>query len=102
LALAGPFAAEIYAEAKYSGFKSMILDQKSKNATLYDLGTPERMLKSWLNMKADELNMNVTPVDDWAKLLRIRADGAINDIDKGVFGIQSNYVQNLSFAWTQV
>jgi hypothetical protein len=53
-------------------------------------------------MKADELNMNVTPVDDWAKLLRIRADGAINDIDKGVFGIQSNYVQNLSFAWTQV
>jgi hypothetical protein len=102
LALAGPFAAEIYAEVKSSGFKGMILDQKSQNASLVDLGTPERMLKSWIDKKGDQLN--VTLLDDWAKLLRIRTDGAINGRDKAEFHIDANlnYVQNLSFAWTPV
>jgi hypothetical protein len=100
LAVAGPYAAEIYAEAKASGFKDMILNQKSKNSSLYDLGTPERMLKSYFDKKADQLN--VTLVDHWAKLLRIRTDGTINDRDKGEFGIQLNNVNNLTFAWTPV
>ena len=78
----------------------MILNQKSKNSSLYDLGTPERMLKSYFDKKADQLN--VTLVDHWAKLLRIRTDGAINDRDKDFFGIQLNNVKNLTFAWTPV
>ena len=99
-ALAGSFAAEIYAEAKSNGFKNMILDKRSNNGSLYELGTPERMLKTWMDKNSD--NVNVTSMDDWAKLLRIRADGAINGRDKSHFGIQANYVQNLSFAWTPV
>jgi hypothetical protein len=80
----------------------MILDQKSQNVSLVDLGTPERMLKSWMDKKGDQLN--VTLLDDWAKLLRIRTDGAINGRDKAEFHIDANlnYVQNLSFAWTPV
>lgn len=100
LAMAGSSAAAIYAKAKSIGFKTMILDQKSKNSSLYLLGTPERMLKAWLDKQGDELN--ITLLDDWAKLLRIRANGAINGRDKSEFGVSLNYVQNLSFAWTPV
>ena len=96
LAMAGSSAAAIYTEAKSIGFnfkiKTMILDQKSKNSSLYLLGTPERMLKAWLDKQGDELNTML--LDDWAKLLRIRANnGAINGREKSEFGVSLNYVQ---------
>jgi hypothetical protein len=102
LAMAGSHAAAIYAEAKTNGYKNMILNQKSKNISLYLLGTSEGMLKSWLDKHENELNL--TLLDDWAKLVRIRANGLINGRDKNEFGLPSNlnYVQNLSFAWKPV
>jgi hypothetical protein len=98
--MAGSHAAAIYAEAKTNGYKNMILNQKSKNISLYLLGTSEGMLKSWLDKHENELNL--TLLDDWAKLVRIRANGLINGRDKNEFGLPSNlnYVQNLSFAWS--
>jgi hypothetical protein len=98
-ALAGPIAAERYAEAKSLGFKQIILDKMSKGESLGTVeSSPERMLRTWLNQKGD---LNIYTNDDWAKLLRIRADGKINFMDRGLFKMSGpQYVQNLSYAWT--
>jgi hypothetical protein len=98
-ALTGPIAAERYVEAKSLGFKQIILDKMSKGESLGTVeSSPERMLRTWLNQKGD---LNIYTNDDWAKLLRIRADGKINFMDRGLFKMSGpQYVQNLSYAWT--
>ncbi|KAL7475565.1 hypothetical protein ACHAW6_001480 [Cyclotella cf. meneghiniana] len=95
-AVAGSFAATVYASAKSYGFQQMILEQRNKNESLQLLGTPERMLKHYL----DKHNLNITLIPDWAKLLRIRGGGGMNDRDISTFGLKVNKVEDLSFAWT--
>ena len=95
-ALAGSLAANIYAASKSVAFKEMVLDKKEKNEALEQLGTPERMLRLWL----DKNSLNITVVPDWAKLVRIRGDGRIPDRDAGEFKLPQKNVQDLSYAWT--
>jgi len=95
-ALAGVQAAEIYAAAKSFAFKEMVLDQMSKKEALKKLGTPERMLKVWL----DKHDLNITLIHDWAKLMRVRSGGHLNGRDALQFHISQRNVDDLAFAWT--
>jgi hypothetical protein len=97
--LAGPIAAERYAEAKSLGFKQIILDRKSKGKSLKRTNAKdlERMLRTWLI----QLDIGLYTNDDWAKLLRIRADGKINPMDRVLFKMSGpQYVQDVPFTWT--
>ncbi|KAL7547290.1 hypothetical protein ACHAWF_010614 [Thalassiosira exigua] len=89
-AMAGQDAAKVYA-SRINGYKKTVLSLRNGTVKVPKVGkySAELMNKNWLI----ENKINITEMDEnWAILLRVRADGRIELMDRRIFGIKYAFI----------
>jgi len=101
-ALSGTQAAAVYAMAKSDVFREIILDRRGPNKLTWATrpskagnkhDNSERLLRQWLDENPQIKVKCMGP--NWAKLLRIRAGGVINERDANTFRVKVKNVKDL-------